>query len=134
MRIIVLEGFHNRGKTSTLNILFYDLLTSGAVMSRRTQLGGDPNDFESEGDYLGQKIAIYTMGDLSSPLRTAVYDFASKGIDILICGLSTNSNMSWANSAINNFTNTRHRKTETNILTNRSAVNRADASILFSLL
>lgn len=134
MRIIVLEGLHDRGKTSTLNILFYDLLASGAVMNPRTPLGGDPNDFESEGDYLGQKIAIYTMGDMSSPLRTAVYDFSSKGVDVLICALSTNSNMSWANSAINHFTNIRYPKTETSLLTNRTAVNRADASILFSLI
>lgn len=134
MRIIVLEGLHDRGKTSTLNILFYDIIAAGGIMSARTPLGGDPNDFTSEGDFLGQRIAIYTMGDMSSSLRNAVYDFASRGIDVLICALSTNSNMSWANNAINNFTNVRHSKSETNVLTNRSALNRADASILFSLI
>ena len=134
MRIIVLEGLHDRGKTSTLNILFYDLLASGAIMSPRILLGGDPNDFKSEGDYMGQRIAIYTMGDLSAPLRAAVHDFASKGIDILICALSNNSSMSWANSAINSYANIRYTKTETALITNRATVNRADASILFSLI
>lgn len=132
MRIIVLEGLHNSGKTATLNILFYDMLASGDIFSHRTPLGGDPNDFSTEGDFLGQKIAIYTMGDLSSPLRAAVYDYASKGIDILICALSNNFSMSWANSAINHFTNVRHPKTSSSTLTNRSSMNRADASILLN--
>ena len=134
MRIIVLQGPHDSGKTATLNILFYDILASGGIFLPRTPLGGDPNDFSTEGNFLGQRIAIYTMGDLSSPVRTAVYDYASKGIDILICALSTNSSMSWANSAINHFTNVRHPKTFSTLLTNRASINRADASILFSLI
>jgi hypothetical protein len=134
MRIIVLEGPHNTGKTSTLNILFHDVLASGGVFSPRLPLGGDPNDFTSEGNYLGQRVAIYTMGDYSSYLNAAIYDFNSRGIDLLICALSTNSAMSWANSAINRFPNVRHPKTLTAIITTRSIVNRADASILFSLI
>lgn len=134
MKIIVLEGRGNVGKTSTLNILYYDIIAEGAIMSNRLPLGGDANDFESVGDFNGEKIAIYTMGDFSSTLRTAIYKYSALGVDILICAINTNSTMVWANSAINHFSHVRHPKTTTAIISTRSAVNRADASILFSLI
>lgn len=134
MKIIVLEGKGNVGKTSTLNVLYYDIIAEGAVMSPRIPLGGDANDFESIGDFNGEKIAIYTMGDFSSTLRTAIYNYSALGVDILICAINTNSKMAWANSAINHFSHVRHPKTTTAITSTRSAVNRADASILFSLI
>jgi len=134
MRIIILEGSGDVGKTSTLNLLYYDIISEGAVMSPRTPLGGDANDFESIGDLNGEKIAVYTMGDFSSTLRTAIYKYSALGVDILICAINTNSKMAWANSAINHFSHVRHQKTTTAIISTRSVVNRADASILFSLI
>lgn len=134
MKIIVLEGRGNEGKTPTLNVLYYDIIAEGAIMSNRLPLGGDANDFESIGDFNGEKIAIYTMGDFSSILRKAINNYNAMGVDILICAINTNSKMKWTNSTINRFNNFRHKKTTTTKLTNRSAVNRADASILFSLV
>lgn len=86
MKIIMLSGAPNSGKTTTLNLV-YDHLTkiAGANIIRpKTRLGGDPKDFECELDYKGRNIVFYTMGDFRHLLRQQIVNYAAKAVDILI--------------------------------------------------
>ena len=135
MRIIVLQGMPNTGKTRTLNLV-YDMLVpnGGGVSTNRQPLGGDPRDFSDIVVRGTQRIAFFTMGDYSTYLANAIYDYDRQGCDVLVCALSTNNAKIRANNALNQFNTTRINKTIAPNATAELATNTADAQTIFNLI
>ena len=125
----------NTGKTSTLNLV-YDLLVSngGGVSNNRQPLGGDPNDFSDIVVRGTQRIAFFTMGDYSTYLVNAIYDYDRQSCDVLVCALSTNTAKVRANNALNQFNATRINKTIAPNATAELATNTTDAQTIFNLI
>lgn len=135
MRIIVLQGLPNTGKTRTLNLV-YNLLVpnGGGVSTNRQPLGGDPSDFSDIVVRGTQRIAFFTMGDYSTYLANAIYDYDRQNCDVLICALSTNTAKVRANNALNQFNATRINKNVAPNPTAELASNTADAQTIFNLI
>ena len=135
MRIIVLQGMPNTGKTRTLNLV-YDMLVpnGGGISTNRQPLGGDPRDFSDIVVRGTQRIAFFTMGDYSTYLANAIYDYDRQGCDVLVCALSTNNAKIRANNALNQFNTTRINKTIAPNATAELATNTADAQTIFNLI
>jgi len=135
MRIIVLQGMPNTGKTRTLNLVYDMLVPNGAgVSTNRQPLGGDPNDFSDIVIRGTQRIAFYTMGDYSTHLANAIYDYDRQKCDVLVCALSTNNAKVRANNALNQFNATRINKTVAPNATAELATNTAGAQTIFNLI
>ncbi|MFG0591009.1 hypothetical protein ACF8C4_07730 [Myroides odoratimimus] len=135
MRIIVLQGMPDTGKTSTLNLVYNMLVPNGGgTPTNRQPLGGGPNDFSDIVIRSNQRIAFYTMGDYSTYLANAIYDYDRQGCDVLVCALSTNTAKVRANTALNLFSATRINKTIAPNATAKLAINTADAQTIFNLL
>lgn len=135
MRIIVLQGLPNTGKTRTLNLV-YNLLVpnGGGVSTNRQPLGGDPRDFSDIVIRGTQRIAFYSMGDYSTYLANAIYDYDRQSCDVLVCALSTNTAKVRANNALNQFNAARINKTIAPNPTAELAINTADAQTIFNLI
>jgi hypothetical protein len=64
MSIILLSGQPNTGKTTTINLVYDELIRQGAlVKKKKKQLGNNKMDFECVLEYQNKIIAIYSMGD-----------------------------------------------------------------------
>lgn len=85
MRIIALRGCNSCGKTSTLNLVYNNVLNNGGKSTNKRQVGGDRNDFSDFVNYKGLKIAFYTMGDYSIHTINAIKYYDTFGVDVLIC-------------------------------------------------
>lgn len=133
MRVIVLQGMPNTGKTSTLNIVYDMLVPNGVgVSTNRQSLGGDPGDFSDIVIEGTQRIAFYTAGDASTFLANAIYDYNRQGCDVLFCALSTNTPKVRANTALNQFNVSRINKTIAPNATAQLAANKADAQTIYN--
>jgi hypothetical protein len=136
MRIIVLQGMPNIGKTRTLNLV-YDMLVAPngtGISTNRQPLGGDPNDFLDIVIRGNQRIAFYTMGDYSTYLSTAIYNYERQHCDAMVCALSTNTAKVRANNAINQFNNTRINKAVANNQVTEQKANITDAQTVLNLI
>lgn len=141
MRIIVLEGMPNTGKTHTMWLL-RDILISpanGGVSTALTIYGSGTispkNDFEDIiVNYKSLKLGIYSQGDYSNYLSAAIRRFAGTGCDVLICTLSLNTPKINASKTINRHINTRVPKTVEPIATLQLPANTADANTIFSMI
>jgi len=87
MKIIMLAGESNSGKTQTLNGVYDCLVQSSEIVQKKTQLGGNENDFECVLKYQNMYIAIYTMGDYLNTCYEAIIKYADK--DILLMAYNT---------------------------------------------
>lgn len=135
MRIIVLQGTRNTGKTITLNIVYDIVLQNGGVSSNRQVIGNPTqNDFSDIVLRGNQRIAFFTMGDYSTYLANAIYEYDRQNCDVLVCAISTNTPKVRANNALNQFTTTRINKTVTPNSTLELAINTADAQTIFNLI
>ncbi len=77
MRIILLSGKPNTGKTTTLNIVYNDLVNQGGItIKNKLQLGKNPMDFKTILKYHGKTVAIFSMGDYYWQCRRAINDYA----------------------------------------------------------
>jgi hypothetical protein len=77
MDIILLCGAPDSGKTTTMNLVYNDLVANGAtVVVSKTQLGANRLDFECVLDYKGKLVAIFSMGDYLSECWSAVIQYA----------------------------------------------------------
>ncbi|MFN7912447.1 MAG: hypothetical protein ACK5QC_11540 [Bacteroidota bacterium] len=135
MRIIVLQGMPNTGKTRTLNLV-YDMLVpnGGGISTNRQPLGGNPRDFSDIVIRGTQQIAFFTMGDYSTYLANAIYDYDRQNCDVLVCALSTNNAKLRANNALNQYNTARINKTIAPNATAELAINTADAQTIFNLI
>lgn len=90
MRIIVLCGIENTGKSITLNILYNMLVPALAqTNNNRTVLGNAAqNDFFETIIYRNQTVEFFTMGDYPSFLEKAIKNAASRQTDVFICACS----------------------------------------------
>lgn len=87
MKIILLSGKPNTGKTTTIWITYENLIKQGAsVIMEKKPLGKNPMDFESVLSYHGKTIAFYSMGDFYWKCRGAIKNYAK--YDYLILAYS----------------------------------------------
>lgn len=137
MRIIVLQGQPNSGKTTTIWYV-RDLIINNGGNSNRLNVFGKKvhykDDFSDNIDFNNLKIGMFSMGDLSNDLSQAIYEFANKGFDLVICALSLSGSKIRANQAINTYNAIRIDKTVENNKNLRTQVNKDDAQTLFNLI
>lgn len=87
MKIILLSGKPNTGKTTTINLTYENLIRLGAsIIKEKAPLGKNPMDFESVLSYRGKSIAFYSMGDFYRKCRGAINEYAK--CDYLILAYS----------------------------------------------
>ena len=87
MKIILLPGKTNAGKTATIWLTYENLIGQGAsVIMEKKPLGKNPMDFESILSFRGKSIAFYSMGDFYWKCRGAIKEFAK--CDYLILAYS----------------------------------------------
>lgn len=136
MRIIVLQGMPNTGKTRTLNLVYDMLVPNGGGVSTNRQVIGNPfqNDFSDIVIRENQRIAFFTMGDYSTYLANAINDYDRQNCDVFVCSLSTDTNKVRANNALNQFNAIRINKTIAPNPTAELAINTADAQTIFNLI
>lgn len=89
MRIIMLSGPQNSGKTTTINMVYDAIISASSIYRSKQILGGDMNDFEAVLDYIqnGQtkRVAFFSMGDYSFEVVHAMSFYEGMGCDVLIC-------------------------------------------------
>lgn len=135
MEIIVLEGFSNTGKTTTIGLLYNLLLSNGGISTNKQALGGDPNDFSDIViNYKNLKIGIFSMGDNSTAISQGIVNFNNQNCDVFICSLSTETPKVRANNRISRFQNTRIPKTIASQNITENQANNNDANRLFGLI
>lgn len=89
MKIIALKGENSCGKSTTLNLVYDELIKRGGVSTPKVVIGNPVyNDFECIVTYLSKTIGFYTMGDYSGYTIDAIKKYAAIPVDILI--LATN--------------------------------------------
>lgn len=85
MKLIVLRGDPNQGKTTTLRLVYDILLYLGAQIAEPRTPGRNTDDFKTVLDYKEKRIAISSMGDLLYDVEDKIGEFAGRGdIDVLI--------------------------------------------------
>lgn len=134
MRIIVLQGLPDKGKTTTINLVWDLLRNNGGTSTNRQPYGGDPNDFIDTVLWNNLKIGILSMGDLSTPIANEVRNFNNQKCDVVVCALSTNTAKVRANNALNKFNALRINKTIAPNQNAELATNTADAQTIFNLI
>lgn len=87
MKIILLYGLPNTGKTTTFNLLNDKLIELGAQkIDEKSPLGKNPKDFKTILKYQEKTIALFSMGDYYWQCRKAINDYAK--CDYLILAYS----------------------------------------------
>ncbi|WP_300566552.1 hypothetical protein [Flavobacterium sp.] len=134
MEIIVLEGLPDKGKSTTIGIL-YQLLLRVGTSTNKQPLGGDPKDFSDIViNYKNLKIAVFSMGDNSTAISQAIVNYNNQNCDFFICSLSTGTPKVRANNRINQFRNTRISKTVASQSITENQANDNDANSMFALI
>lgn len=134
MKIIALFGLSNTGKTTTIKLVYNMVLQQGGMTTQKKPLGGDPNDFLDIVLWKNIKIVFFSMGDNSTALANAIYNYREQNCDLMICSLSIGTPKVRANNALNRFNATRINKTivsQTNLEIN---ANMNDAQTIFNLI
>jgi thymidylate kinase len=134
MKIIVLQGMPNTGKTTTINFVWDVLCANGAISTNRQPYGGDPNDFIDTVLWNNLRIGILSMGDMSTYIAKEIKNFNNQECDVVICALSINDRKVIANNTINSFTNTRIDKTIANVQLSEQQANTTDAQTICNLI
>ena len=96
MRIIVLHGMKNTGKSATLNLLYGILVPALPALPLATSHGnrvvlGNPvqNDFSETLTYNSELLEFFTMGDYPKKLEVAIRDAANRNCKIFVCACSS---------------------------------------------
>jgi hypothetical protein len=91
MKIIMLSGKHNSGKSTTLNLVYDKMEPNIETIIEPKKVLGNPiyKDFECIVKYNNKKVAFYTMGDFSGLLIDAFKKYDNLNCCILICACST---------------------------------------------
>jgi hypothetical protein len=84
MRIILLTGQANSGKTTTLNMVYANL-TAGITNPPPKQpiQYGSPDDFECIVNYKNKNVAFFTLGDVLYRIQYAVLKYSQADVLIL---------------------------------------------------
>lgn len=91
MKIIVIKGNPNSGKTTSIRLVYDILLYLGAEIDIARKYGKTHIDFDTELLYNGKRIAISSAGDLLKNIHKTVSDHDS--CDILI---TASRNFRWS--------------------------------------
>ena len=84
MRVIILHGAHNSGKTTTFNLLYDELLKKGAKpLTIRHELPAR-DDFECILEYKEKRVALFSLGDYMFAIGSAVGYYTKEECDILV--------------------------------------------------
>ena len=83
MKIIILHGKHNSGKTTTFNDLYEKLLANGAIITNPKKELPAKDDFECIINYKGKKVALFSLGDYMFAIGSAVGYYTKVECDIL---------------------------------------------------
>ena len=98
MKIIVLEGSTNTGKTTTMGVVFVALHMNGWKVNTFTPLDTPSGmDFEAVLDYPNpaagvgktQQVAMYSKGDNINDCNKAINRYSRQNMDVLIIAYST---------------------------------------------
>jgi len=90
MKIILIAGKPNTGKSTTLNILYDKLTDKGArnIIEKRKPVGNKKeNDFQCVINWNGKSVAIFSMGDILRDIINAIIQYAH--CDIIILAYNT---------------------------------------------
>ena len=95
MKLVMLHGSHNCGKTTVLQNLLNHLIDLGAteIVPRRKLIW--EGDFECLIEYSGKRIAFSSFGDYLFPIIRAIGYFDALQADVLIIASSKNSVQHW---------------------------------------
>ena len=85
MKIIMLKGNSNRGKATTLTLVYEQLLKSGGISTNKEQIGKKHVDFSDIVTIRGKRVAFYTMGDYVDGMVLCIKWYGSLGVDLLVC-------------------------------------------------
>lgn len=84
MKVVILHGKHNCGKTTTINKLFDKLIANGAsFVEPKKELPGR-DDFECVLKYNGKTIALFSLGDYMFAIGAAVGYYTRAKCDVLV--------------------------------------------------
>lgn len=84
MKVVILHGKHNSGKTTTFNHLYAELLSRKAeVCEPKRELPGR-DDFECILKYNGKKVALFSLGDYMFAIGYAVGYYTRTNCDVLV--------------------------------------------------
>jgi hypothetical protein len=94
MKIIILEGDNDKGKTTTIGMVFLALHIKGRRETYFNPLQSPSGmDFEAvfdnQDDEEQKKIAIYSKGDNINDCNAAIQKYSQKNMDVLIIAYST---------------------------------------------
>ena len=84
MKIIVIKGKKNIGKTTTIRHIFETLIDKKAVVKDFEPIGHWYNDFFATLEYKGKTIVINSLGDLIDTVRGGRKIAIDNNADILI--------------------------------------------------
>ena len=101
MKIIMLSGNQNTGKTTTLKLV-YDQLAQNMPSPPQAQpiQGGDYGDFESSPlRHNGKTVAIYSLGDTLYRIYEAIIKYCGT-VDVFIVACSTGQNKANFNALV----------------------------------
>jgi hypothetical protein len=87
MKVIMLSGKKNCGKSTTLNLV-YDYINPAMedIISPKSILGNPKyRDFECIIRYQNKTVAFYTMGDFPDMVCDAITKYDKLNCDILVC-------------------------------------------------
>ncbi|MBQ8493745.1 MAG: hypothetical protein IJ464_05640 [Alistipes sp.] len=82
MKIIVVKGNPNSGKTTSIRLVYDLLLYEGATISKARGLGKTYTDFDTELLYDGKRVAISSAGDVLKNIHKTIN--RHEGCDILV--------------------------------------------------
>ncbi|MDR3300963.1 MAG: hypothetical protein LBT01_00340 [Spirochaetaceae bacterium] len=99
MKIIVLKGESNHGKTATLHLIYEKIILVNGGMGKCFEHVGNlkQRDFSDILSYKDKKtakrkkIAFFTMGDDKKPLEDAIKEYTAQQCDILVCACNNDN-------------------------------------------
>lgn len=73
MKIIVVYGDKNTGKTTVINEIYENLVKNGALVKiSKTRQGANVADFDAELSYCGKSVVLMSMGDAVGPVMDVI--------------------------------------------------------------
>ena len=139
-RLIVVRSNGNKGKTTTIWMVLYELISRGAtVRSFKDYSGrkavpaimppvGSLPDFEADVDWMGKHIIIFSYGDTPSTVQTLMNAALAKNPDYIVCASRSQNrtNSTWELFETT-YTNIRYERV---CLWSEHSVNIADALLV----
>lgn len=133
MKIILLRGDGNRGKTTTFNMLYDVLAQKYSQSPAKPQLGGDPKDFECVFKVNGgKKIVLYSMGDIKYCCDEATEKY--KSADVLVMAYNTRFKNFCMNGNYSEMHIIAKTVAESNAEADKNSANSSDCDKIISLI